>query len=238
MHKQKASVLAHEPCECVSALARGVFPAAIATAGDLEAHLDGLVALEPRFAPLLERVGEVPLRRVEPGFAGLFWIITGQQISTAAGRAIFARCEAALDAMSPECLAGIEDVVLKTAGQSAAKIRTLRAVSAAILAGDVMLDGLAHKEAEAAIAELVAVKGIGRWTVEVYLLFALCHADVFPAGDLALKEGARMAFALAERPSEKTLIALAENWRPHRSAAARLLWAYYGAVKRGDATPA
>jgi DNA-3-methyladenine glycosylase II len=238
MHKQQANARTQERSECVNALARGIFPAAIATAGDLEAHLDGLVALEPRFAPLRQRVGEVPLRRVEPGFAGLFWIITGQQISTAAGRAIFTRCEAALDAMSPECLAGVEDAVLRTAGQSAAKIRTLRAVSAAILAGDVVLDGLAEKEAEAAIAELVAVKGIGRWTAEVYLLFALGHADVFPAGDLALKEAARMAFALAERPSEKTLIALVENWRPHRSAAARLLWAYYGAVKRGDATPA
>jgi DNA-3-methyladenine glycosylase II len=218
-------------------LAHRVFPATIATAGDLEAHLDGLVALEPRFAPLWQRVGEVPLRRVEPGFKGLFWIITGQQISTAAGRAIFARCEAALDAMSPECLAGVEDAVLKIAGQSTAKIRTLRAVSAAILAGDVVLDGLAEKEAQAAIAELVAVKGIGRWTAEVYLLFALGHADIFPAGDLALKEAARMAFGLTERPGEKALIAMAENWRPHRSAAARLLWAYYGAVKRGDATP-
>ena len=237
MRRQNANARTHERSECVSALARGAFPAAIATAGDLEAHLDGLVALEPRFAPLRQRVGEVPLRRVEPGFAGLVWIITGQQISTAAGRAIFARCEAALKPMSPECLAGVEDGVLRTAGQSTAKIRTLRAVSAAILAGDVVLDGLTHKEAEAAIAELVAVKGIGRWTAEAYLLFAHGHADVFPAGDLALKESARMAFALEERPGEKAFMALAENWRPHRSAAARLLWAYYGAVKRGDATP-
>lgn len=217
--------------------ARAAFPASIAAAEDLDAHLDGLMMLEPRFAPLRERVLEVPLRRVEPGFKGLVWVITGQQISTAAGRAIFTRCEAALDAMSPECIASVEDAVLKTAGQSAAKIRTLRAVSAAILAGVVALDGLAHKEAEAAIAELVAVKGIGRWTAEVYLLFALGHADVFPAGDLALKEAARMAFALPERPGEKALTALAEGWRPHRSAAARLLWAYYAVMKRGDATP-
>jgi DNA-3-methyladenine glycosylase II len=82
------------------------------------------------------------------------------------------------------------------------------------------------------------VKGIGRWTAEVYLLFALAHPDVFPAGDLALKEAARLAFALPERPSEKALVAMAEPWAPHRSAAARLLWAYYAAVKRGDATPA
>jgi DNA-3-methyladenine glycosylase II len=221
--------------EPASALA---LSAGIATEADLRGHLDRLVALEPRFASVRARAGEVPLRRLEPGFKGLFWIITGQQISTAAGRAIFARCETALDAMSPECIAAIDDATLKTAGQSAAKIRTLRAASAAILQGAIALESLAHKDAETAIAELVTIKGIGRWTAEAYLLFALGHADVFPAGDLALKEAARMTFMLPGRPAEKALTAMAEGWRPHRSAAARLLWAYYAAVKRGDATPA
>ena len=200
-------------------------------------HLAALVALEPRFAPVLERAGEVPIRRLEPGFKGLFWLITGQQISTAAARAIFARSEAALGALTVEALAAVDDAVLKAAGQSMAKIRTLRAVSAAILAGEVVLDDLVRMEAEAAIAHLAMIKGIGRWTAEVYLLFALGHPDIFPAGDLALKEGARLAFALPERPMEKALVALAESWRPYRSAAARLLWAYYAAMKRGDATP-
>jgi DNA-3-methyladenine glycosylase II len=213
-------------------------PPAIVSAEDLQAHLDGLLTVEPHFAPLMQRVGEVPLRHVEPGFKGLFWIITGQQISTAAARAIFARCETALGDMSPECVAGIEDAALKTAGLSAAKIRTLRAATAAILAGQVVLEGLVQKDAEAAIAELVTIKGIGRWTAEVYLLFALGHPDVFPAGDLALKESARLALALPERPTEKALAARAEHWRPCRSAAARLLWAYYAVLKRGDATPA
>ena len=212
-------------------------PATIATPEDLALHLAALVALEPRFAPVLQRAGEVPIRHLEPGFKGLFWLITGQQISTAAARAIFARSEAALGTLSAEAVAAVDDAVLKAAGQSMAKIRALRAVSAAILAGEVGLDGLARMEAEAAIAHLVMIKGIGRWTAEVYLLFALGHPDIFPAGDLALKEGARLAFALPERPSEKALVALAESWRPYRSAAARLLWAYYAAMKRGDATP-
>jgi DNA-3-methyladenine glycosylase II len=89
-----------------------------------------------------------------------------------------------------------------------------------------------------AIAHLTRVKGIGRWTAEVYLLFALGHPDIFPAGDLALKEGARLAFGLAERPAERELAARAEDWRPHRSAAARVLWAYYAAIKRvGNTAP-
>jgi DNA-3-methyladenine glycosylase II len=212
-------------------------PGTITTAEELAAHLVAVCVLDARFAAVREKAGEVPIRHIEPGFKGLFWMITGQQISTAAARAIFARCETALGTFSAECLAGLDDAVLKSAGQSKAKIRTLRAVSTAILAGDVVLDSLAQMETEAAIAHLAAVKGIGRWTAEVYLLFALGHPDIFPAGDLALKEAARIAFGLPERPTEKALTALAQNWRPHRSAAARLLWAYYAALKRRDATP-
>lgn len=213
-------------------------PPAIATAEDLALHLAALKGLDERFGALHRQAGEVPIRRLDPGFKGLFWVICGQQISTAACRAIFARCETALGSFSAQCLASADDALLKAAGLSAPKIRTLRAVSEAMLAGSVALDGLAEMEAEAAIAHLVTVKGIGRWTAEVYLLFALGHPDIFPAGDLALKESARLAFALPERPAEKTLATLAEGWRPHRSAAARLLWAYYGALKRGDTTPA
>jgi DNA-3-methyladenine glycosylase II len=212
-------------------------PPVIATPDDLQAHLLGLAALDARFAGMSRQL-EVPMRRIDPGFKGLFWIITGQQISVAACRAIFARCETALGTFSAECIAAAEDAVLKTAGLSTGKIRTLRAVSAAVIAGDVRLDALADMEAEAAVAHLVQIKGVGRWTAEVYLLFALGHPDVFPAGDLALKEAARLAFALPQRPAEKAFAAMAEAWRPHRSAAARLLWAYYAAVKRGDATPA
>jgi DNA-3-methyladenine glycosylase II len=182
----------------------------------------------------------VPLRRIDPGFRGLFWIVTGQQISAAAGKAIFTRAEAALGTLSPERLAEAEDALLKSAGMSAPKIRTLRAASTAMLAGELDLDGLIALEAAEAVAHLCTVKGIGRWTAEVYLLFALGHPDIFPAGDLALQEGVRMAFELDERPKEKDVLARAEDWRPHRSAAARLVWAYYGAVKRGggNAAPA
>jgi DNA-3-methyladenine glycosylase II len=207
--------------------------ASITSNDDLSAHIAALVELEPHFGILRNAAGNVPLRSLDPGFRGLFWVITGQQISVAAGRAIFSRCEAALETFSAEHFAQIDDAVLKGAGLSAPKIRTLRAVSAAMLAGDLDLGGLMALEAENAIAQLSRVKGIGRWTAEVYLLFALGHPDIFPAGDLALKEGVRLAFALEERPAEKELVARSEGWRPYRSAAARLIWAYYGAVKRG-----
>jgi DNA-3-methyladenine glycosylase II len=214
-------------------------PALIETDADLEAHLKALVKGHPAFRAMHRVAGNVPLRRVDPGFRGLFWIITGQQISAAAGRAIFARAEAALDAMTPECVLATEDAVMKSAGLSAPKIRTLRAASDAITSGALDIDALSSADVEDAIARLCMVKGIGKWTAEVYLLFALGHPDVFPAGDLALKEGIRHGFDMPERPSEKDLALHCEEWRPLRSAAARLTWAYYGAVKRGgDATPA
>jgi DNA-3-methyladenine glycosylase II len=168
----------------------------------------------------------------------LFRVITGQQISAAAGQAIYARCAAIPKAMDPAQLAKVEDGTLRTAGLSTTKIRTLRAAAEAICQGVFDLTELAAAEPETAIAQLSTVKGIGRWTAEVYLLFAAGHVDIFPAGDLALREAACQGFALKERPTEKTLVQMAMNWRPHRSAAARLLWGYYAAVKRGrDVTP-
>ncbi len=218
---------------------RPALPPLIETEADLEAHLKALVKGHPAFRAMYDIAGIVPLRRAEPGFRGLCWIITGQQISAAAGRAIFARAEAALDALTPECVLATDDAIMKSAGLSAPKIRTLRAVSEAIASGTLDIDALSSADVQDAIAQLCTVKGIGKWTAEVYLLFALGHPDVFPAGDLALKEGIRHGFKLPERPSEKDLAAHSEAWQPLRSAAARLTWAYYGAVKRGgDATPA
>ena len=218
---------------------RPALPTLIATEADLDAHLKALVKMHPAFRSMHKIAGEVPLRRTDPGFRGLFWIITGQQISIAAGRAIFARAEAALDAMTPDCVLATDEAVMKSAGLSAPKVRTLRAAAGAIQCGELNIEALPSLEVSDAVAQLCTVKGIGKWTAEVYLLFALGHTDVFPAGDLALKEGIRLGFNLPERPAEKDLAAHSEEWRPLRSAAARLTWAYYGAVKRGgDATPA
>lgn len=218
---------------------RPALPPLIASDADLEAHLKALVKSHPAFRAMHKIAGTVPLRWVDPGFRGLFWIITGQQISAAAGRTIFARAEAALEAMTPDCVLAADDAILRSAGLSAPKIRTLRAAAGAITSGVLDIDALSSTKAEEAITQLCTIKGIGKWTAEVYLLFALGHPDVFPVGDLALKEGIRHGFNLPERPSEKELAAHSEEWQPLRSAAARLTWAYYGTVKRGgDATPA
>ena len=181
--------------------------------------------------------GEVPLRWLAPGYAGLVWIVMGQQISVSAAKAIMARLETALGTITPETVLAASDEVLRAAGLSRQKVSTIREAALA-LAGGLDLDGLKHMPAEEAVHALRAIKGIGRWTAEVYLLFALGHPDIFPAGDLALQEAARLAFGLDVRPKEKELLSRAESWRPHRAAAARLLWAYYRVARSGrDATP-
>ncbi|MDZ4790405.1 MAG: DNA-3-methyladenine glycosylase 2 family protein [Hyphomicrobiales bacterium] len=210
----------------------------IKTEDDLERHLQMLVATSPDFARVREAAGEVPLRWLDGGFAGLVWVITSQQISVAAGRAIYNRCEAALGDVTASTILAAEDHILKTAGFSAPKIRTLRAIAEAERAGALDLGGLAALDAADAIAHLTAIKGIGPWTAEVYLLFALGHPDIIPAKDVALQEAARLAFGLADRPSDKMLAQMAQAWRPYRSAAARVLWAYYRVAKAGrDAAP-
>lgn len=212
-------------------------PPVIASARDLSKHLDALVAVAPEFAGVRIAAGEVPLRKIAPDYAGLVWVVMGQQISVAAARAILGRLEAALGEVTPAAVHAASDEVLRGAGLSVQKVRTLRAAADALENG-LDLGALKRMEAADAIAALTTVKGIGRWTAEVYLLFALGHPDIFPAGDLALQEAARLAFDLDGRPKEKEFLMRADAWRPHRAAAARLLWAYYRAAKSGrDGTP-
>jgi DNA-3-methyladenine glycosylase II len=206
----------------------------IKTDEDLAHHIGLLSEAHPIFAPVRATTSEVPLRWLDAGYKGLVWVITGQQISVAAGRAIFNRLEAAAGEVAPERVAALSDADLRAAGFSANKIRTLRAIEAAALGGGLDFAALESAPASEAIAALCAIHGIGPWTAEVYLLFAAGHPDIFPAGDLALQEAAKLAFGLEARPREKEFRALAEAWTPLRSAAARLLWAYYRAVKGGS----
>lgn len=212
-------------------------PRTIANEDDLVAHIAALVRVDPRMARIAEAAGPVPLRWMDHGFAGLVWVIMGQQISTSAARAIHDRLETALRTVTPETVLAASDEVLRAAGLSIQKIRSIRA-SAQYVQDGFDLASLVDMEAADAVAALSSIKGVGRWTAEVYLLFALGHTDIFPAGDLALQEAAKVALGLDERPKEKPLIDRAEAWRPHRSAAARLLWAYYRVLKGGrDGTP-
>jgi DNA-3-methyladenine glycosylase II len=200
---------------------------------DLSFHIESLAAAHPVFLPLAKETGSVPIRWLDGGFRGLVWVVTGQQISVHAGRAIFNRLDEALGTITPASLAGASDEVLRKAGFSAPKIRTLRALQEAALSGALDLDALENGHAGEAIASLCTIKGVGPWTAEVYLLFAAGHPDIFPAADLALQESARLAFNLEARPATREMRAMSDAWTPWRSAAARLLWAYYRVKKGG-----
>ncbi len=202
---------------------------------DLEWHIGSLTQAHPIFEPLRQAAGAVPVRWLDRGFKGLVFVVTGQQISVAAGRAIYGRLEKALGDITAETVAAASDDVLRAAGFSAPKIRTLRALQDAAMAGTLNLDALEKQSAEKAIHSLCNIKGIGPWTAEVYLLFAAGHSDIFPAADVALQESTRIAFALDSRPTTRDLREMSDAWAPWRSAAARLLWAYYRVRKGGKA---
>jgi DNA-3-methyladenine glycosylase II len=201
---------------------------------DLADAMTRLLAADPRLVPVLDKAGQPDLRRGEPGFAGLARIICGQQLSTASARAIWGRLQDAFDPFHPEALRRARADRLGRLGLSAAKIRSIKAIAHSIAKGELDLDAVARSEADIAHQALVAMHGIGPWTADIYLLFCLGHADAWPAGDLALQESARIAFAMKARPTQKEMIALADVWRPWRGVAAHLLWAYYHAVKRRD----
>ena len=205
-------------------------PSFIHSETDLDAALAALGKSDARFTTLLAKAGRPPLRRRVDGFAGLAAIVVAQQLSTASANAIWGRLAAAFDPLDPAAILRARPARLARLGLSAPKIRALKAIAKAVAAEELALSGLAELAADEAHAALTAVHGIGPWTADIYLLSCLGHADAWPAGDLALQEAARVAFALPARPNAKEMQALAESWRPWRAVAARVLWAYYRAV--------
>ena len=198
----------------------------------LEAGIAKLRALDPEIVShMLEIGGPPPLRRREAGYEGLAAIVVSQQVSTASATAIFARLRAAVTPFEPAMMLAMDDDALRGCGLSIQKIRALRSIAEAILSDVLPLKTLARMPAEEAVRKLVAVKGIGPWTADIFLLFCLGHADAWPAGDLALQEAARIALKLNSRPTTTQLQEIGERWRPHRGVAARLLWSYYRAAK-------
>lgn len=207
--------------------------------GAFEAAFARLMASDGRLAPLAELTGVPPLRRRPPGFAGLVAMVVAQQLSVAAARAISARLSDALGGVAtPAAFLSATPERLRRAGLSAPKVRTLAGIAAAIESGAVDLERVAALPSEEAIAELVRLPGIGRWTADLYLLFCLGRADAFPSGDLALQVALGDAFGLGGRCTEQGLLAIAEDWRPVRGVAAHLLWAYYGARRARAGVPA
>ena len=203
----------------------------IETGADLAEGAAWLAGVEPRFAAVLDLTGPLPLRRRPDGFAALLDMIVSQQVSTASAAAIHGRLSAAgFD--RAERVAGAAPEELAACGLSRPKIAYLRTIAAA--APDYAALRIMPDEDAAAV--LMALKGVGRWTADLYLLSALGRRDAFPAGDLALQEAARHLFALPMRPGPAEFEALATPWRPWRAVAARALWAYYRHIKGREGT--
>ncbi len=187
-----------------------------------------LAAQDPRLAGIEAAAGPLPWRTRAPGFSGLLRAICGQQISNQAAAAIWRRLSAIPGALTPAGLLALDDAMLcGGAGLSRPKAAHARSLAAACLDGRLDFAALAAMEAEAAVAHIASVKGLGRWTAEIHLLFAEQRPDVFPSGDLALAASAAHLLALEARPTPKALAAMAEGWAPWRSLAARLLWHHW-----------
>ena len=199
----------------------------VTTPEQLRDSLDAIAALEPGFAAALARVG-YPLPRVrEPGYETLLRTIVGQQVSVAAAAAVWRKLEAELgEGCAPDQLLSRDFDALRACGLSRQKQGYARSLAELVTSGQIDLHALPEDDEEA-IALLTQVKGIGRWSAEIYLLFAEGRPDVWPAGDLAVQIEVGRILGLPERPSERQTRALAEAWRPHRGAAAIMAWHHY-----------
>jgi DNA-3-methyladenine glycosylase II len=198
---------------------------------DIAEGLAHLVHVEARFGVIIDAAGEVPLRRITSGFTGLARTIVSQQLSVASARAIWSRVEARFPALQPGDILASHEAALRALGLSGPKIRTLTAMADAAASGRLDFAALETATPADVHAAMCAVKGIGPWTADIYLMFHLGHADVFAPGDLALQEALRIGFDLPTRPSAKEIAGMAVAWSPWRAVAARLLWAYYNALK-------
>jgi DNA-3-methyladenine glycosylase II len=204
---------------------------------DVRDGLAALLAIDPRLRPIASAAGPLPLRLIEPGFAGLAHIVVSQMVSRASAQAIWGRICASGAPPTAEAYVALDPDAWRGFGLSRGKADTLSRVALSVVEGRLDLAGLSLRPPGEALQNLIAIKGIGPWTAEVYLMFCCGHADVFPAGDVALQAAYAMAFEREERPQAKALAAEAALWAPWRSIAARLFWAYYAARLRRESLP-
>lgn len=194
-----------------------------------------LAAADPTMAALIERVGEIDIatrlrRRSEErpadAYGALLRAIVGQQLSTKAARTIFGRVVDLFDGTtpSPEQLLEASEEDLRTCGLSGRKVEYIRDLAAHVLAGELELDRLGELADEAVVEEIVAVRGLGQWTAEMFLLFHLERPDVLSGGDLGIRKAVQIEYGLAEMPAPQKVLEIGEPWRPHRSLASLYLW--------------
>ncbi len=197
------------------------------TSDQLCEGIDAVAAIEPRVAQALARVGYPAPRERGRGYATLLRTILGQQVSYLAADAMWRKFEAAAsDPADPHALLALDDAALRACGFSRQKAAYGRGLAEAVASGTLDFDALPADDEEA-IATMIALKGIGRWSAEIYLLFSEGRPDIFPAGDLAVQIEVGRIMALAERPTEKATREIAEAWRPWRGAMATFLWHHY-----------
>jgi len=199
----------------------------VRTKQSIRRHVEELAGREPAFAKVVEKHGVPEPRSSERGAQTLLRTIVGQQVSVAAARSMWAKLEAAFG--SPPDLSRLlvaTDEEMRAAGMSRQKAGYIRSLAELVLSGELDLAKL-PKDDEEAIAHLVRIKGIGRWSAEIYLLFAEGRPDIWPAGDLAVQAGLGKLLGMDARPDEKATRVLAEPWRPHRGAMAIFTWHCY-----------
>ncbi|MBB3399138.1 DNA-3-methyladenine glycosylase II [Rhizobium sp. BK060] len=199
---------------------------------DVREGLENLLRLDPRLAAVAAEAGPLPLRLREPGFEGLAHVIVSQMVSRASAEAIWRRMRPVEGVLTTDNYVLLHPDAWREFGLSRAKAETLSRVADAVASGRLDLLALSALPPDEALVELTALRGIGPWTAEVYLMFCGGHADVFPSGDVALQNAVAAAFGLGARPPARELASLARAWSPWRSVAARLFWAYY-AIKLG-----
>lgn len=207
------------------------------TQADLDRAIRTLARRDPRLRDILAVTGSPPLRRRDPGFAGLARIVTGQMLSTASADAIWERVRNAHDPFHPGTVGRSTVTQLYRLGLSRAKAKTLLHLAEEIQAERLDLESLRDVDADEAHHVLTALPGVGPWTADVYLLFCLGHSDAWPAGDVALQTAVQRGLTLATRPGTKEMIAIAEPWRPLRGGAAHLWWAYYRLTRHSTNSP-
>jgi DNA-3-methyladenine glycosylase II len=197
------------------------------TAQILQAELDAIAARDKRLASELSRIG-YPEPRVRPrGYKTMLRTIVGQQVSVAAASSMWGKLEAELgEEFTTSCLLKRDFDTLRACGLSRQKQGYARSLCELVEAGAVDFDTLPEDDEEA-IAELIQIKGIGRWSAEIYLMFAEGRTDIWPAGDLAVQEGVKRLLEMDERPKEKECRILGDSWSPHRSSVALFTWHFY-----------
>ena len=206
---------------------------------NLAMALKALSRKHQSFAHAIRYAGPLPERSLPRGFATLAKIIVEQQLSLTAAQAIWDRLEADLGGVTPEAVLARDVPHLRALGLGARKAEYVQGIAVALADGDLDFAMLKDLPDEEAITSLTAIRGIGPWTAEVYMLFAEGRSDIFPAGDIALQSAARTVFDLPQRPDSKTFRVMAEDWRPWRGVAARIFWQVYRRQKetRNSANP-